>query len=189
MSDTPKIAPTRTIRGVDLWETWLSAEHQIQMLADIRRIVSQAPLFEPVTPSGKKMSVRMTSAGLYGWVTDKRGYRYQPNHPIGTKWPPIPQSVLNVWHTLSGTSRSPDCCLVNFYQTGARMGLHQDRDEADFEQPVMSISLGDEALFRIGSETKGGKTESLWLRSRDMIRWGGAARLIHHGIDRIKSGS
>ena len=75
-----------------------------------------------------------------------------------------------------------NCCLVNFYQTGARMGLHQDRDEADFEQPVISISLGDEALFRIGSEVKGGKTESLWLRSGDVIRLGGAARLIHHGI-------
>ena len=160
MSNRPKTAPTRTIRGVDMWETWLSAEQQKQMLGDIRRIVSQAPLFEPVTPSGKKMSVQMTSAGRYGWVTDKRGYRYQPNHPTGTKWPPIPQSVLNVWHNLSGASRSPDCCLVNFYQTGARMGLHQDRDEADFNQPVLSVSLGDEALFELAMKRKAAKPKA-----------------------------
>jgi DNA oxidative demethylase len=151
--------------------------------------VTKAPLFEPVTPAGKKMSVRMTSAGRLGWVTDQSGYRYEANQSDGTNWPPIPKSVLEVWEMLSGSVRSPDCCLVNFYQSNARMGMHQDRDEADFKQPVISISLGDEALFRIGQKTRGGKTESIWLRSGDVLRLGGEARLIYHGIDRIKNGS
>jgi alkylated DNA repair protein (DNA oxidative demethylase) len=185
----PQAVPTLSIRGVDLWESWLSPVKQGQMLEDIRTVVTQAPLFEPVTPAGKKMSVRMTSAGRLGWVTDRSGYRYEPNHPDGAKWPPIPQSVLEVWEMLSGSSQRPDCCLVNFYQNSARMGMHQDRDEGDFTQPVVSISLGDEALFRIGKVARGGKTDSIWLRSGDVIRLGEEARLIYHGIDRINSGS
>ena len=185
----PQTVPTLCIRGVNLWESWLSPVKQEQVLEDIRTVVRQAPLFKPVTPAGKKMSVQMTSAGCLGWVTDKSGYRYEQNHPNGKKWPPIPQSILEVWEMLSGSSRRPDCCLVNFYQNSARMGMHQDRDEGDFTQPVVSISLGDEALFRIGGVAKGGKTESIWLRSGDVIRLGGDARLIYHGVDRINSGS
>lgn len=185
----PGFAPSFSIRGVDLWESWLSPERQGAMLDDIRAIAAAAPLYEPVTPSGRKMSVRMTSAGRYGWVTDRSGYRYEARHPEGMDWPPIPRSILDVWDRLSGTDRQPDCCLVNFYPPGARMGMHQDRDEADFEQPVLSISLGDEALFRIGNTTRGGKTESVWLRSGDVLRMGGAARLIYHGIDRVKDGT
>ena len=188
-SNLSREAPTLSIRGVDLWESWLSPVKQRQILEDIRAIVTKAPLLEPVTPSGKKMSVRMTSAGRLGWVSDSSGYRYEANHPDGTNWPPIPQSVLEVWELLSGSVRSPDCCLVNFYQPDARMGMHQDRDEVDFQQPVISISLGDEALFRIGQKTRGGKTDSIWLRSGDVLRLGGEARLIYHGIDRINSGS
>ncbi|MDG2405436.1 MAG: alpha-ketoglutarate-dependent dioxygenase AlkB, partial [Paracoccaceae bacterium] len=178
-SNLPQEAPTLSIRGVDLWESWLSPVKQRQILEDIRAIVTKAPLLEPVTPSGKKMSVRMTSAGRLGWITDSSGYRYEANHPDGTNWPPIPQSVLEVWELLSGSVRSPDCCLVNFYQPDARMGMHQDRDEVDFQQPVISISLGDEALFRIGQKTRGGKTDSIWLRSGDVLRLGGEARLIY----------
>jgi alkylated DNA repair protein (DNA oxidative demethylase) len=181
-SNLPQEAPTLSIRGVDLWESWLSPVKQRQILEDIRTIVTKAPLLEPVTPSGKKMSVRMTSAGRLGWVSDSSGYRYEANHPYGTNWPPIPQSVLEVWELLSGSVRSPDCCLVNFYQPDARMGMHQDRDEVDFKQPVISISLGDEALFRIGQKTRGGKTDSIWLRSGDVLRLGGEARLIYHGM-------
>ena len=186
MIETP---PTLSIRGVHVWQEWLSKEKQTKLVDDIRTVVAKAPFFIPSTHSGKKMSVRMTSAGRMGWVTDSLGYRYEPKHPSGVPWPAIPISVLKVWESLSGSSRMPDCCLVNFYQTGARMGLHQDRDEADFNYPVLSISLGDEALFRIGNFEKSGTTKSVWLRSGDVIRMGEAARLIHHGVDRIKAGS
>ena len=186
MADAP---PTLSIRGVHVWQEWLSKEEQTRILDDIRTVVANAPLFMPTTPSGKKMSVRMTSAGRMGWVTDSLGYRYEPKHPSGVPWPAIPISVLKVWESLSGSSRMPDCCLVNFYQTDARMGLHQDRDEANFNYPVLSISLGDEALFRIGNLEKRGTTKSVWLRSGDVIRMGEAARLIHHGVDRIRAGS
>ena len=135
------------------------------------------------------MSVRMTSAGRLGWLSDRAGYRYEPMHPKGVPWPPIPDEALAVWGAVSGDPTPPDCCLINFYEAGARMGLHQDRDEADFSHPVVSISLGDEALFRIGNETRGGRTESVWLRSGDVLVMGGAARLLYHGVDRVKDGS
>ena len=90
---------------------------------------------------------------------------------------------------LASPDRDPDCCLINYYGEGARMGLHQDKDEADFSWPVLSISLGDDALFRIGNTTRGGKTESIWLSSGDVVIMGGPARLTYHGIDRIRFGS
>lgn len=167
----------------------LNAEAQAGMLDDIREVVRAAPLFSPETRWGKKMSVGMTSAGALGWVSDRRGYRYEPRHPSGVPWPPIPASVLDAWWAVSGSSREPDCCLVNFYREGARMGLHQDRDEADFSEPVVSISLGDDALFRIGGTERGGKTQSLWLSSGDVVVLGGEARLSYHGVDRTRFGS
>lgn len=181
--------PTLSIRGIDVFQGYLEPQAQARLLDDLREVIRQAPLFSPVTPGGRQMSVRMTSAGRYGWVTDSRGYRYEPHHPDGGDWPPIPAPVLAMWHDLVSTERNPDCCLVNFYGEGARMGLHQDRDEADFRWPVLSLSLGDEGLFRVGNTTRGGKTESIWLRSGDVLRMGGDARLIYHGIDRIKPGS
>lgn len=177
------------VQGFDLYPEYLSPDAQSRMVADIRAIVEAAPLFHPVTPRGQKMSVRMTSAGRIGWVSDRRGYRYDPLHPSGASWPQIPDSILSVWRALAGSERMPDCCLVNFYSEGARMGLHQDKDEADFSQPVLSISLGDEALFRMGNVTRGGPTKSVWLRSGDVVVMGGEARLRHHGIDRIRFGS
>ncbi len=135
------------------------------------------------------MRVRMTSAGKYGWFSDRRGYRYVEQHPSGVGWPDIPLGVLEIWRALVSEERDPDCCLVNYYDDSAKMGMHQDRDEADFGWPVLSVSLGDEALFRMGNETRGGKTESIWLRSGDVVVMGGAARLRYHGIDRIGAGS
>ena len=173
------------IRGFLHYPGWLSGAEQAALVADLRAVVAAAPLFSPMTPYGRVMSVRMTSAGRFGWVSDRRGYRYAESHPDGMAWPPIPESILAVWRAVSGSQRCPECCLVNFYGAEAKMGLHQDRDEADFTQPVVSISLGDDGLFRIGNETRGGRTQSLWLRSGDVMVMGGAARLLYHGIDRI----
>jgi len=180
---------SRDIRGVKLFDGFLDAAAQSAMVAEVRKIVRAAPLFAPVTARGQAMTVRMTSAGEVGWVTDRRGYRYEPRHPSGVAWPPIPDAVLAVWRAVVPGARAPESCLVNWYAPDARMGLHQDRDEGDFDQPVVSISLGDDALFRIGSVARGGKTESLWLRSGDVMVLGGEARLIHHGIDRIAPGT
>jgi len=181
--------PGREIRGFALHDGWLGPAEQAALVEDLRGVIAAAPLFSPMTPYGKPMSVRMTSAGSLGWVSDRRGYRYAPVHPQGTPWPPIPERVLAVWRAVSGVARLPDCCLINFYGEGARMGMHQDRDEADFAWPVVSISLGDDALFRIGNVERGGKTESVWLRSGDVMVMGGAARLAYHGVDRVAFGT
>lgn len=177
------------MNGVRVLREFLEPDEQRVLVGDIRDIVRQAPLFRPETKRGKAMSVRMTSAGRLGWVSDRRGYRYEDSHPGGGDWPAIPGSVLGVWRAVSGVSRDPDCCLVNFYDGSARMGLHQDRDERDFAMPVVSISLGDDALFRVGGQTRGGPTKSIWLSSGDVAVMAGPARLAYHGIDRIRPGS
>ena len=174
------------IRGLRYFPGLLDPDAQQSLVADLRKVVAAAPLYAPVTPGGRPMSVRMTSAGRLGWITDARGYRYEPRHPAGQPWPPIPPDVLALWHSLAGLPREPDCCLVNFYGEGAKMGLHQDRDEGDFSFPVLSISLGDEALFRIGGTDRKDPTESFWLKSGDVLLMGGPARLAWHGIDRLR---
>lgn len=166
----------------------LSRAEQAQLVTDLRAVIRAAPLFHPETRRGP-MSVRMTSAGRLGWVADRRGYRYAPRHPSGADWPPIPQSVLDIWRGVTGADRLPDSMLVNWYAQDARMGMHQDKDEGDFSWPVVSVSLGDSALFRVGSVERGGKTASAWLDSGDVCVMGGDARLVHHGIDRIRFAS
>lgn len=178
-----------SIRGFEIFKAYLSHDDQRRLVKELREVVTAAPLFSPVTPSGRKMSVRMTSAGRYGWVSDKRGYRYADRHPNGVAWPPVPESALSIWHKLVSARRDPDCCLLNFYSAEARMGLHQDRDEADFTWPVLSVSLGDDGLFRMGNDTRGGKTQSVWLSSGDVVVMGGEARLKFHGVDRIRGQS
>ncbi len=184
-----KLVKPLNLRGFEIYKSLLSLPDQQAILEDIRAVIAQAPMFSPLTAWGKPMSVRMSSAGKYGWYSDRKGYRYEPAHPDGTPWPPIPQSVLDVWNAVSGTTRQPDCCLINHYTEKARMGLHQDKDEQDFDYPVVSISLGDEGLFRIGGTERKDKTESIWLASGDVCVMGGAARLAYHGIDRIRFGS
>ena len=181
--------PTVMLRGVQIFKAMLDPSEQQAMVEDIRHVVQQAPLCTPETRFGKPMSVRMTSAGRLGWISDRRGYRYAPVHPMGMPWPAIPDSVIAVWKRVTGLDRMPDSCLINHYRETARMGLHQDRDEGDFSWPVVSVSLGDHALFRVGNVERGGKTQSIWLRSGDVAVLAGQARLVHHGIDRIRFGS
>jgi alkylated DNA repair protein (DNA oxidative demethylase) len=184
-----RVMPPREIRGFLLFDGLLGAQAQSTLVADVRAVARAAPFLRPVTRRGQALSVRMTSAGRLGWVSDRRGYRYEAAHPRGTAWPPIPDSVLAIWQAVAPGAQRPDSCLVNWYEPGARMGMHQDRDEADLTQPVVSVSLGDDALFRIGNTERGGPTESVWLRSGDVMVMGGAARLTFHGVDRIAAGT
>lgn len=178
-----------SVRGFKIYESLLDKVRQQVVVDALRDVVAKAPLFQPVTPQGKRMSVRMTSAGQYGWYADRDGYRYVACHPDGPAWPAIPQAVLDIWREVAECARLPECCLINHYDAGARMGLHQDRDEADLSFPVVSVSLGDDALFRIGNKTRGGSTQALWLRSGDVVVMGGDARLNYHGVDRINPGT
>lgn len=177
------------VRGFEIRKGWLDPAAQAGMVEDVRSVLRAVPLVRPVTPRGQPMSVRMSAAGRVGWVSDRAGYRYADRHPSGLAWPPIPASVLSVWTAVTGLARAPDCCLVNWYDGTAKMGMHRDADEGDFAWPVLSISLGDAALFRMGGPERGGRTESLWLESGDVVVMGGAARLAFHGIDRVKAGT
>ncbi|MGB3386746.1 MAG: alpha-ketoglutarate-dependent dioxygenase AlkB [Pseudaminobacter sp.] len=154
----------------------------------VRAVVRAAPLYVPIMPrTGTPMSVRMTNCGALGWVTDKeRGYRYQPTHPVtGKPWPPIPAMLHELWREVSSYGFPPEACLVNFYTDSAKMGLHQDRDETEFAAPVVSISLGDDCLFRVGGSRRDDPTTSIRLRSGDVVILGGESRLSFHGVDRI----
>lgn len=170
----------------------LAREEQESLVEIIRGVVTDAPLYVPVMPgSGRPMSVRMTNCGPLGWVTDKeRGYRYQATHPMtGKPWPAIPDVLLDLWRELSGYPKDPEACLVNFYADDAKMGLHQDRDETEFAAPVLSISLGNTCLFRIGGLARTDRTQSLKLESGDVFLLGGEGRLCFHGVDRIYPGT
>ncbi len=170
----------------------LSRQEQEDLVEIIRQVVAEAPLYVPVMPgSGRPMSVRMTNCGPLGWVTDKeRGYRYQVTHPVtGLPWPAIPQVLLDLWRDISGHPKDPEACLVNFYADDAKMGLHQDRDEADLSAPVLSISLGNTCLFRIGGLARTDRTRSMKLESGDVFLLGGEGRLCFHGVDRIYPGT
>lgn len=177
------------VGGIIVRQEQLNGPSQLVLLRQVRGIARTAPLFRPETTRGKKMSVRMTSAGDFGWVSDASGYRYERKHPSGVDWPPIPELALDVWRTVSGVDRDPQSCLINFYDADAKMGMHQDKDEADMTMPVVSISLGDDGLLRVGGAKRGGKTQSLWLKSGDVAVMGGCARMNYHGIDRIRAGS
>ena len=170
---------------------YLDRAAQEGLAADLARAQASAPPFTPRMPrTGKPFSVRMTNCGPLGWVSDVAGYRYQARHPeTGAPWPKIPPRLLALWADLAGYPLPPEACLVNLYGAGTRMGLHQDRDEADLDAPVVSVSLGDTAVFRIGGAARGDPTRSLRLASGDVFVFGGPARLIFHGIDRVIAGS
>lgn len=177
------------IEGFRLWPGALSASEQQALVAEVMTALEVAPLYRPMTPGGRPFSVRMSNMGPLGWVSDAGGYRYQSTHPeTGAAWPPIPERLLDLWDRLTGWSTPPDACLVNLYEGSAKMGLHQDRDEADLGAPVLSVSLGDTAIFRIGPAGKGA-TRTFRLASGDVCALTGPARLARHGVDRVLKGS
>jgi DNA oxidative demethylase len=168
---------------------YLDRPAQEALAAAVSEIIAWAPLFTPRMPkSGKPFSVRMTNCGPLGWVSDEAGYRYQPHHPdTGAPWPPMPAIVLDAWRDLAGFPAPPEACLINVYAPTARMGLHQDRDERDLTAPVVSLSLGQTCLFRLGGTARSDPTRSLRLASGDAVVLAGEARLAFHGVDRIIS--
>lgn len=177
------------VEGFRLWPAALGAEAQAELVSAVLARLEAAPLYRPLTPGGRSFSVQMSNLGPLGWVSDRNGYRYQDTHPqTGRTWPDIPPALLDLWRATVGGSWRPDACLVNLYREGAKMGLHQDRDEADLTAPVLSVSLGDAALFRIGP-AESGRTKTLRLNSGDVCALTGPARLARHGVDRVLAGS
>jgi alkylated DNA repair protein (DNA oxidative demethylase) len=171
---------------------FLDRPAQRRLVGEIRAIIADAPLITPRMPrTGKPFSVAMTNCGPLGWVSDKDGgYRYETAHPVtGKPWPPIPDSLVAAWSELTGFIYPPQACLVNYYGGRARLGLHRDEDEADFSAPILSVSLGDTAIFRIGGLKRRDPTQSVELRSGDVLLMGGESRLRYHGIDRVLAGT
>lgn len=180
----------KLLSGFSLLPTRLDAADQAALAEAVLAAAARAPFQRRMTPGGKAMSVAMTGLGPLSWVTDERGYRYVAENPdTGGPWPPMPDILLDLWRELADPLVPPDACLVNLYRDDARMGLHQDRDEADFRFPVLSVSLGDTAIFRIGGVRRSDPTRSVRLASGDVCLLAGEARLAFHGVDRIIPGS
>jgi DNA oxidative demethylase len=177
--------------GLRFYPGYLDRERQAALLAGLRDVFAAAPLFTPRMPkSGRPLSVRMSNCGPLGWISDEAGYRYVAAHPVtGRPWPPMPQALLAAWNDLGEYPHPPQACLINFYGPAAKMGLHQDRDEEDFDAPVVSLSLGDACLFRIGGRKRADPSRSFRLNSGDAVVLAGDERLAFHGVDRIYPGT
>ena len=164
-----------------------------ELIAALRELVERAPFRHMVTPGGHQMSVAMTNCGSLGWVTDRTGYRYDRVDPnSGKPWPDMPPSFCELARQAATEAGfdgfSPDACLVNRYQPGARMSLHQDKDEGDLDAPIVSVSLGLPAIFLFSGLTRGDKTRRFRLEHGDIAVWGGPARLAYHGVAPLADG-
>jgi alkylated DNA repair protein (DNA oxidative demethylase) len=164
---------------------------QKRLVAEVLGLLETNPLYTATMPrSGKPMSVRMTNLGPLGWVSDITGYRYEPAHPVTMKaWPPIPQALLDLWSDVSDWPAPPEACLVNWYEADSRLGLHVDADEDAKLAPVVSVSLGSRALFRLGGKARSDPTSSMRLASGDVVVLGGRSRRAYHSVDRIYPGT
>lgn len=170
-----------------------AAERGAALLAAIEGIAVAAPFRRMITPGGFEMSVAMTNSGTAGWVTDRKGYRYARHDPdSGKPWPSLPAEFLELAEAAATEAGFPgfvpDACLVNRYEPGARLSLHQDRDEADYGHPIVSVSLGLPATFQFGGLKRSDPVKKVALRHGDVVVWGGAARLFHHGVLTLKDG-
>jgi DNA oxidative demethylase len=192
--DIPETAPAREdldegavlLRGFAL-------PREGALLKALKEVSEKAPFRHMVTPGGFRMSVAMTNCGDLGWITDRKGYRYSQQDPeSGKSWPPMPDTFFEIAKEAAGTggfsSFRTDACLINRYQPGARMSLHQDKDERDFTQPIVSVSLGLPAIFQFGSEERSDKPRRFTVVHGDVVVWGGRSRLRYHGVLPLKKG-
>jgi alkylated DNA repair protein (DNA oxidative demethylase) len=171
----------------------LAARGESELVAALHDVVARAPFRHMVTPGGHQMSVAMTNCGSLGWITDRTGYRYGPDDPETARpWPAMPRSFRGLAGQAAAQAGfggfSPDACLINRYQPGARMALHQDRDEHDFDAPIVSVSLGLPAIFLFGGLKRSDKPRRLRLEHDDVVVWGGPARLAFHGVAPLADG-
>ena len=185
------LAAVAVAPGVDHFPGFLDRAAQEALRDEVLTILADAPPFRPRMPrTGKPFSVTMSNCGPLGWVSDEAGYRYQPTHPeTGRPWPPMPPRLLAAFSAIAPAAPPPEACLINLYDSAARMGLHQDRDEEELAAPVVSLSLGDTALFRVGGHQRNAPTRSFRLASGDALSLAGEGRLAFHGVDRIIAGS
>jgi alkylated DNA repair protein (DNA oxidative demethylase) len=184
-------AGTRIKPGFRHFEGYLNSENQRELITAIAEVVAAAPLYRPTMPrSGKPFSISMSNCGALGWVSDKAGYRYQAHHPeTGRPWPAMPGMLTELWRALADHPALPEACLINHYTAGTKLGSHVDADEVDTAAPVVSVSLGDDAVFHVGGLTRAAVKTRMVLKSGDVVVLGGEARLAYHGIDRIVPGT
>ncbi len=173
--------------GLRVYPGYLDRDKQTALLDAVDEVFTVAPLFTPRMPkSGRPFTVRMSNCGPLGWISDENGYRYQPTHPeTGRPWPPMPATLIAIWNDVARYGCPPEACLINYYGPAAKMGLHQDRDEENLTAPLVSVSLGDSCLFRVGGPRRNGPSRSLRLDSGDVLVLADDARLAFHGVDRI----
>jgi len=170
------------------------ADDAESVLAELPRLAASSPFRSVITPTGKPMSVEMTNCGAVGWVSDRRGYRYEERDPIsGRVWPPMPEGFRQLAVRLARQAGyeyyEPDTCLINKYSVGSKMGMHQDRDERDFGHPIVSVSLGLSISFRFGGRTRTGESVTVELNHGDAVVFGGASRLAFHGVGKLRKGN
>jgi DNA oxidative demethylase len=175
------------------WLRGFALGHETALVAAIESVQAAAPFRHLITPGGFRMSVAMTNCGSLGWVSDRRGYRYDLHDPLsGRPWPPMPPVFLELARTAAEAGRFsefiPDACLLNRYEPGARLTLHQDKDERDFSAPIVSVSLGLPGTFLFGGDSRKDKQRRIPLQHGDVVVWGGPARLRHHGVLALKDG-
>jgi len=167
-----------------------AASHSLS--ADLQSVIAQAPFRHMITPGGLSMAVAMTNCGEYGWISDRTGYRYDAIDPeSGRPWPPMPATFLRLARAAAAAAGfaefAPDACLINRYEAGAKLSLHQDKDEREFGQPIVSVSLGVPATFLFGGTKRAGRTLHVPVRHGDVLVWGGPVRLNYHGVLPVKA--
>lgn len=175
------------IEGFRFLPEYFSPAQQKALVAEVLGLLEDCPLYRGAMPrTGTPLSVRNSNLGPLGWVSDIKGYRYQPQHPeTGRNWAPIPQTLLDLWDAVADYPAPPQACLVNWYEASSKLGLHIDADETAKDAPVVSVSLGSRALFRLGGLERNSPTSSMRLASGDVVVLGGLSRRAYHGVDRI----